>query len=83
MKKSQLLAAMSLLTIFGIGLISAGLFSAVQESSFTLSQAWNNLWATHTVFAWVMTFYCVGMLALDLFVIAGILMRAPETKEAY
>jgi hypothetical protein len=81
MKKSQLLTAMGLLTIFGLGIVAAGLFSVSQLSDYTLSQAWNALWEQHPAFAWAMSFYCAAMMTFDLWVIAGAITQASQQKD--
>ncbi|HXL73882.1 MAG TPA: hypothetical protein VN963_09685 [bacterium] len=78
MKKSQLIAAMGMLTIAGIAIVAAGLLSLSRLPDYTLTQAWNELWDQHTLFAWVLTIYCSIMIVFDLLVVAGILYQTPE-----
>jgi uncharacterized oligopeptide transporter (OPT) family protein len=78
MKKSQLLTAMGLLTGFGIAILVAGLLNLSQTSDYTLTQAWNELWDQHALFAGATTIYCSIMLVFDLWVMIGIISQAPE-----
>jgi hypothetical protein len=78
MKKSQLLTAMGLLTIAGIGILAAGMLSLSQLPDYTFTQAWNELWDQHTLFAWVLTIYCSVMVVFDVWVVVGILYQTPE-----
>jgi hypothetical protein len=81
MNKSQLIAVMSMMTIAGIAIVAAGLFSVAQMPDFTLSQAWNDLWSQHQAFASVMAIYCAVMMTFDLWVIAGIITQASAQKD--
>lgn len=60
-----MLTVMGLLTAAGIEMVAAGLMGLPQDSSFSITQAWNALWEQHTFFAWVASIYCVAMLASD------------------
>jgi hypothetical protein len=82
MKKSQLITAMALLTIAGIAIVVAGLITISQLSDMTVSQAWNELWDQHAMFAWVMTLYCSIMMTFDLWVIAGVITQASRHERA-
>jgi hypothetical protein len=82
MKKSQLLTAMGLLTLAGIAFVAAGLLSLSQAPDYTITQAWNELWDQHALFAWVSAIYCSIMVAFDLWVITGILSQAPAKNIA-
>ena len=83
MKKSQLITAMGLLTLTGVAFVAVGLLSLSQAPDYTISQAWNELWDQHALFAWVSAIYCSIMLAFDLWVIAGIISQAPQKNLAH
>jgi hypothetical protein len=82
MNKSHLLTAMGLLTAFGIAITAAGLLNLSQLPDYTLTQAWNDLWEQHSLFAWTMSIYCSSMLIFDLWVLAGIFYLHPEKNLA-
>jgi hypothetical protein len=82
MKKSQLLTAMGLLTVVGIAMLAAGMLNLSQAPDYTLTQAWNDMWDQHALFAWTATIYCSLMAAFDLWVIAGIIYQSPEKNLA-
>jgi uncharacterized membrane protein len=76
MKKSQLLTAMGLLTLFGLAMVAAGLCSLSITPNESLTQAWNELWEQHALFVGVAIIYCSIMLAFDVWVVAGILYQS-------
>jgi hypothetical protein len=81
MKKSQLITAMGLLTLVGVAFVAAGLMNLSLAPDYTITQAWNELWDQHTLFAWVSTIYCSTMVVFDLWVAAGILRQSALRRQ--